>query len=316
MDEKDWHNLLYVPRKKGKGKDKGGRDMNLKEIKALATEQFGDPTKIDKSRVQASASDHCNGAQDALRRFAGIAKTEANLKQQYGSEWYGTKNKHGHMMQHVRTILAMIDSGFIKKSCAPNMPEMEDRPRTGDAVLCERTKEGHEMTQKRQKYWHDVMMKAELDPEKYSRWVRIPPQDADLVGKKIEMRIQFETDVFDDNGKVTGTEAFLHCFEGTVTGVRVNENGNLRSVLGTRSKWAVATIAWDVEFLAWGAESHHGLNPSLYANEKKNGGWNILNERYAAMACAADKFEEVVQELKQKQHGGDIDIHAAVAMSE
>ena len=52
-----------------------------------------------------------------------------------------------------------------------------------------------------------------------------------------------------------------------VTGVRVNKNGNLRSVLGTRSKWAVATIAWDVEFLAWGAESHHGLNPSLYANE-------------------------------------------------
>ena len=87
MDEKDWHNLLYVPRKKGKGKDKGARVMNLKEIKALATEQFGDTTKIDESRVQASASDHCNGAQDALRRFAVIAKTEAKLKQQYGSEW-------------------------------------------------------------------------------------------------------------------------------------------------------------------------------------------------------------------------------------
>ena len=87
MDEKDWHNLLYVPRKKGKGKDKGARFMNLKEIKALATEQFGDTTKIDESRVQASASDHCNGAQDALRRFAVIAKTEAKLKQQYGSEW-------------------------------------------------------------------------------------------------------------------------------------------------------------------------------------------------------------------------------------
>ena len=44
---------------------------------------------------------------------------------------------------------------------------------------------------------------------------------------------------------------------------------------------------------------------------------NILNERYAAaMACTADKFEEMVQEFKQKQHGGDIDLHAAVAMSE
>ena len=44
---------------------------------------------------------------------------------------------------------------------------------------------------------------------------------------------------------------------------------------------------------------------------------NILNERYAAaMACTADKFEEMVQEFKQKQHGGDIDLHAVVAMSE
>ena len=43
----------------------------------------------------------------------------------------------------------------------------------------------------------------------------------------------------------------------------------------------------------------------------------ILNERYAAaMAFTADKFEEMVQEFKQKQHGGDIDLHAAVAMSE
>ena len=72
-----------------------------------------------------------------------------------------------------------------------------------------------------------------------------------------------------------------------------------------------------MEFLAWGAESHHSPNPSLYANEKQNGGWNILNERYAAaMACTADKFEEMVQEFKQKQHGGDIDLHAVVAMSE
>ena len=73
-----------MPRKKGKGKDKGARFMNLKEIKALATEQFGDTTKIDESRVQASASDHCNGAQDALRSQA---EAEAKLKQQYGSEW-------------------------------------------------------------------------------------------------------------------------------------------------------------------------------------------------------------------------------------
>jgi hypothetical protein len=34
------------------------------------------------------------------------------------------------------------------------------------------------------------------------------------------------------------------------------------------------------------------------------------------MACAADKFQDMVHEFKQKQHGGDIDLHAAVAMSE
>jgi len=210
----------------------------------------------------------------------------------------------------------MIDSGIIKKPHAPNMPEMEDRPRTGDVVLVQRTKEGHEMTQKRQKFWHDVMLAAELDPERYSRWVSIPPQDAGLVGKKIEMRMQLENDVLDDNGKVVGTAAFLHCFEGTITAVRVNENGSMRSVLGTKSKWAVATIAWDVEFLAWGAEGHHGLNPALYANEKLNGGWNILNEKYVAMTCAADTFDEMVGVFKQKHHGGDVDLHAAAAMSD
>ena len=44
-------------------------------------------------------------------------------------------------------------------------------------------------------------------------------------------------------------------------GAGMDKNGNLRSALGTRSKWAVATIAWDVEFLAWGAESHHAPWP-------------------------------------------------------
>ena len=46
---------------------------------------------------------------------------------------------------------------------------MEHRPRTGDVVLVQRTKEGHEMTLKRQKFWHDVMLAAKLDPERYSR---------------------------------------------------------------------------------------------------------------------------------------------------
>ena len=61
--------------------------MNRKEIRALAAGQFGDPTKIDDSRTEASGSDHCNGAQDALRRFQGLAKTEAKVKQQYGVQW-------------------------------------------------------------------------------------------------------------------------------------------------------------------------------------------------------------------------------------
>ena len=54
----------------------------------------------------------------------------------------------------------------------------------------------------------------------------------------------------------------------------------------------------------------------MYANETQNGGSDILNERYAAMEYAADKFEEMVREFKQKQHGGDIDLHAEVAITE
>ena len=123
------------------------------------------------------------------------------------------------------------------------MPEMKDRPRSGGAVLVERTQEGHEMTQRRVKRWLEFMEKAEPSPETYSRWVSLPAQDEGLVGRKIEVRIQLETEVAGEDGK-TATGTFLHCFEGTATAVRKNDKGTVllkvRSIHGTRAKWAVA----------------------------------------------------------------------------
>ena len=226
---------------------------------------------------------------------------------------YGTKGKHGHMMEHVRRILTMIESGMIEKPGSPDMPEVDERPRTGGVTLGQRTKEGHEMTMKRQKFWADAMEKAQVNPELYSRVVLIPPQNQGLKNRKIEMRMKLFVE--DDDGKITD-ESFVHCFEGTITAVSENDSGCSRSIFGKSSKWAVATIKWDVEFLAWGEVGHHALDPRLYGKEDVNGGWNILNDDYVAMQCLEDKFEELVQKFKQKSHGGDADMTAVAAMME
>ena len=146
----------------------------------------------------------------------------------------------------------------------------------------------------------------------------MPAQDGTLVGHKIEIRVQLERDVVDAASGETTAEAFLHCFEGTVRAVRTNESGSVRSMLGTRTKWSVATVEWDAEFLAWGSTSHNALDPSLYGNEKKNGGWNILNQDYiTAYSCAADRFEELAQQFKEKAHSGALDLcEAASALGE
>ena len=56
----------------------------------------------------------------------------------------------------------MIESGMIEKPGSPDMPEVDERPRTGGVTLGQRTKEGHEMTMKRQKFWADAMEKAQV----------------------------------------------------------------------------------------------------------------------------------------------------------
>jgi hypothetical protein len=86
---------------------------------------------------------------------------------------YGTKGKHGHMMEHVRRFLTMIESGMIEKPGSPDMPAVDERPRTGGVTLGQRTKEGHEMAMKRQKFCADAMEKAQLNPELHSRVVLI-----------------------------------------------------------------------------------------------------------------------------------------------
>ena len=55
------------------------------------------------------------------------------------------------------------------------------------------------------------MLDAELDPETYSRYVSVPEQKQNLVGMKIEMRVELEQEV---DGQM---EDFVHCFEGEIT---------------------------------------------------------------------------------------------------
>ena len=88
----------------------------------------------------------------------------------------------------------------------------------------------------------------------------------------------------------------------------------LRSMNSQTRNLAVATIKWDVEFLAWGEVGHHALDPRLYGKEDVNGGWNILNDDYVAMQCLEYKFEDQVQKFKQKNHGGDVDMTAVAAV--
>ena len=212
---------------------------------------------------------------------------------------FGTRAKHGHMMQHMRRVLGMIKASLITKGAPPAPKPMEERPRAGNITVGDRTAEGHQMTVARTARWGAMCREAMLDPERYSRWVLVPPQNDQLKDRKIEMRIAMEREVEDAETGETRTEEFVHCFEGTVTAVRENEAGAKRVVLGVKSKWAVATVAWDVEFHEFGDVTHHALDPGLYGNETKNGGWNILNDAYLAAADCDDRdLPELAQRLK------------------
>ena len=105
------------------------------------------------------------------------------------------------------------------------------------------------------------MEKAQGNPELHSRVVFLPPQNLDLKNRKIEMRMKLFVE--DDDGKITD-EPPMHCFEGPITAVSENDSGCSRSIFEKVSKWAVASIKWDVEFLAWREVGHHTLDPRLY----------------------------------------------------
>jgi hypothetical protein len=61
--------------------------MSDAEINELADSQFGDPSQINESRLLAGASDHCNGAQAALRGFKNKAKAAKKVEEMYGEVW-------------------------------------------------------------------------------------------------------------------------------------------------------------------------------------------------------------------------------------
>jgi hypothetical protein len=107
---------------------------------------------------------------------------------------FGTKNKHGHMMEHVREMLRLVKVGAIKKPRSIPLPELEDRPTGPGLTIGSRNKEGHRMTQQRQKKWIEYMHAAKRNPEIYSRCVSLPAQGRNLMGKKIEVRISIDLD--------------------------------------------------------------------------------------------------------------------------
>ena len=59
------------------------------------------------------------------------------LKEQSADKLWHTKDKHGHIMEHVRQIITKIDSGMIEKPVSPDMPEADERP---GVTLGQRTK--------------------------------------------------------------------------------------------------------------------------------------------------------------------------------
>ena len=189
------------------------------------------------------------------------------------------------------------------------------------------------MTEVRHRIWQFKMEQAEANPEIYSRIVTLPTQDEEtLINRKIEFRMSMEEDVvvtgedgkavIGENGEEeTTTSTYLHCFEGTITTVHAppSANGKVRLVKGTgvRTKWAVVTISWDVEFLAFGDQSNHALDPGLYAKENKEHGWNVPNQEYIlAVQSAVDKFAELREQYGKDKAAPDADMFMTLLLAD
>ena len=70
---------------------------------------------------------------------------------------------------------------------------------------------------------------------------------------------------------------------------------------GVRTKWAVATVKWDAEFVEWGETTYQALDLGKYADERHSGGWNILNQEYTvAVKCAEAQYAELREDWQKK----------------
>jgi hypothetical protein len=188
----------------------------------------------------------------------------------------------GHMREHVRMLLKLVDEGKIKRPPSPDIPERPLRPH-GNATLGELTARAHKNTEARAARYATYMLEAKLDPNKYSRVVPLPNHgvmDQRLIGRKVEMAWQMHAA---KGQELEFPDGYIHCFEGTIEEVvEQNEDATVRSVHKVRTKWAVARIKWDDEFGE--ADSWHPLNPDLYekqdGDKPKHQGWHLLNEQY------------------------------------
>jgi len=188
----------------------------------------------------------------------------------------------GHMREHVRMLLQLVDEGKITRPRCPDIPERPLRPH-GNATLGEMTAAAHANTRRRAARYAVYMLEAQLDPLKYSRVVPLPHHgvmDDRLVGRKVEMAWQMHAEKGKEHEFPDG---YMHCFEGTIQAVEAqNATATMRSVHKVRTKWAVASIKWDDEFGE--ADSWHPLNPGLYEKQDganpKHQGWHLINESY------------------------------------
>jgi hypothetical protein len=65
----------------------GTGPMSEEQIQASALEMFGDPDKCHEVFLTAGSSDHCGGAQAALRGFKNKKKARDRVREAYGAKW-------------------------------------------------------------------------------------------------------------------------------------------------------------------------------------------------------------------------------------
>ena len=190
---------------------------------------------------------------------------------------------HLHMPEHVKKLLRLVEQGKIPLPLGLEVPECDARV-YGDLSLGGRTSDYDALTERRRAIHRKFMEAALTSPEEYSPVVRIPNPltEEALTGRKIEVRLKME----DKNNTENTKGYFIHCFEGTIRGVKVATARRERKY-SISSKHAVAHISWDSDFnddKGNATTFDAALDPFKYAKDTEylssHNGWNLLSEEF------------------------------------